>query len=180
MTQPPFPLWTEEAQGAAFTDPAEIARRADAFERSIRRRNLIEYAAGGIVLFPAALAAGAAALIGEYAFAFALGALAAGIIVVLRNLARRAANLEQRPEEPCVEHLERQYRRQYEALRSVPTWYVGPFVPGFVLLYGTVAWKTAGALGWRAAMEGMAVPVLATLAVGIAVVALNRWAARRI
>lgn len=180
MTKPPFPLWTEEAQGAAFTDPAEIARRANAFERTIRRRNMIEYAAGGIVLVPAALAAIAAAWKGEYAFAFALGVLAAGIVVVLRNLARRAGNLDPHPEEPCLAHLERQYRRQYEALLSVPAWYVGPFVPGFVLLYGTVTWKTAEALGWRAAVEGMAVPVLATLAVGIAVVALNRWAARRI
>lgn len=180
MTKPPFPLWTEEAQGAAFTDPAEIAHRAGAFERTIRRRNLIEYAAGGIVLVPAAIAAIAALWTGEYAFALSLGALAAGTVVVLRNLARRAGNLEQRPEEPCLDHLKRQYRRQYEALRTVPAWYVGPFVPGIMLLYGTVTWKTAEALGWRAAVEGMAVPVFATLAVGIAVVALNRWAARRI
>ena len=180
MTRPPFPQWTAAADDAAFTDPARIAARAGRFERTIRRRNLIEYAAGGIVLVPAALAALAAAWIGEYAFALALGLLAAGIVIVLRNLETRAGNLERRQEEPCIEHLRRQYRRQYEALRSVPAWYIGPFVPGLVLLYGTVTWKSAEALGWRAAIEGMAVPVFATIGAVIAVVALNRWAARRI
>lgn len=180
MTHPPFPGWTDAAHDSTFADPAEIKERTAGFTKTIRRRNMIEYAAGGIVLVPAALASVAAAWTGEYAFALALGTLAAGIVIVLRNLHRRAGNLERRPEEPCVVHLRHQYRRQYEALRSVPAWYIGPLVPGFLLLYGTVTWKSAEALGWRAALEGMALPVLATLAGGAFIVLLNRWAARGI
>jgi hypothetical protein len=166
------------ASDALFTEPEGIAARADSFSRRVRRRNLIEYAAGALVLVAVSMAGIAAAAIGEWAFALALGTLATGVLLVMRNLHRQAGSVEQRPEEPCLDHLRRQYRRQIEALRTAAEWYVAPLVPGIALLYATVTWKTAQAIGWERALDGVAYPALATTAFGCAVIALNRWAAR--
>lgn len=180
MSQPPFPLWTDSGKDAAFTDPAEIARRSNRFALRVRLRNAIEYAAGAVVLVPATIAAIASLWVGEWAFALALGALAAGILVVLVNLHRRAGHVEAHPEEPCRDHLERQYRRQYEALKSVPAWYIAPFVPGIALIYGVVTVKMAEAVGWSRALEGVALPVIVTIVAGGAIIALNLWSARQL
>lgn len=178
MTTPPFPDWVRAASDALLTEPADIARRADRFSRKVRIRNVLEFAAGAIVLVPLSVFAIGAAMIGEWAFALALALMAAGVIAVLANLRARAGDAGPLPEEPCLDHLRRQYRRQYAALHSVPTWYVAPLVPGLALLYASVTWKSAQTLGWARALEGVAVPVLATIAFGIGVIALNRWAAR--
>ncbi|QIQ86116.1 hypothetical protein [Erythrobacter sp.] len=178
MTKPPFPLWTEEAQDAGFTDPAEIARRAGAFERTIRRRNLIEYAAGGIVFVLFFAAAVGALWIGEWAIASSFALILAGIALVVRNLARRAGNLERRPEEPCLVHLRRQYARQYAALRSVGAWYLAPLLPGLLLFYAVIAWKVSLVAGWREALSGIAGPFAVTFGVFAAILAANLLAAR--
>lgn len=178
MTRPPVPLWTDAARDAAFTDPAEARRRAGAFERTIRRRNLIEYAAGALVFALFFAGAVGALWIGEWAIAGSFALILAGIALVVRNLARRAGNLTRRPEEPCLVHLRRQYARQYIALRSVGTWYLAPLVPGLVLFYAVIAWKVSLVAGWREALSGIAGPFALTLALFGAILAANLLAAR--
>ncbi len=178
MSQFPIPQWAAAVDDAQFTDPALIETRAAQFERTIKRRNVLEYAAGGLalVLF-GALAIGALA-IGEYLFA-AAGALCIGsILVVLWQLNARGSYRPAPPEATCLEHLRAQYKRQYEALRSVPVWYLGPFAIGLTGFYGAFAYRFAQVGGWEKALEGVWLPMLGTAAFFLAVWALNAFAAR--
>lgn len=178
MSPSPLPLWSAAATDAAFTDPAACAARISEFERRIARRNRRERWAGYIQL---PLWGGIAAFFaweGEWALAASLALIGVGVLVVLRNLARRADNLPVLPDEPCLAHLERQYRRQHEALLSVPSWYLGPLVPGTLAFYAAVIAGVAESKGWIAAIEGVLSPLAVTLGVFAVVILLNRIAAR--
>lgn len=178
MSLPPFPQWTALGRDARFTDPAQLAMLTNQFERQIRRRNWIEYAAGTIgVLLSCGLGLFFAAK-GEWALAAPNGVLGIGFVIVMRNLSRRAGRLARFPEEPCIDHLRRHYRQQADALRSVGAWYVGPLVPGLVAIQGAVTWSLAQARGWTYALEELAGPAALLAVIVIAVIALNRWAAR--
>jgi len=180
MSPSPLPLWTAAATDAAFTDPAACAERVSMFERQIARRNRRERIAGLIQLpFWGALAA-FFLWEGELLTGLSLLLIGAGLLMVLRNLARFAGTLDPRPEEPCLAHLERQYRRQYDALRKVATWYIGPLVPGILAFFAAVTAGVAESKGWIAALEGAAWPFTLTFGIFAAVILLNHVAARAI
>lgn len=180
MSYAPFPLWTAAATDAAFTDPAACAARASAFERTITRRNRRERFAGWIQLPVWGGLAGFFLWQGEWLTGLSLLLCGAGVLVVLRNLSRRAGNLPALPEEPCLSHLQRQYSHQRKALESVPLWYVGPLVPGTLAFFAAVTARVAQSKGWSAAIEGAIVPLCVTLGVFVVVILLNRVAARAI
>lgn len=180
MSNAPFPLWTAASNDAAFTDPAACAARAGSFERQIARRNRRERLAAWIQLPVWAGMAGFFLWEGEWLIALSLVLTGAGVLLVLRNLARRADNLPPRPEEPCLAHLERQYRHQLAALRSVPLWYIGPLVPGTLAFFAAVTLRSAESRGWSAALEGAIVPFAVTFGIFLAVILLNLLAARSI
>jgi hypothetical protein len=178
MSPSPLSLWRAAAHDAAFTDPAACAARTSAFERKVARRNRRERWAGYVQLpFWGGLAA-FFAWDGEWALAASLALIGAGVLVVLRNLARRADNLPVLPDEPCLAHLERQYRRQHDALLSVPRWYLGPLMPGTLAFYAAVTAGVAESKGWIAAIEGLLWPFTVTFGVFAVVILLNRIAAR--
>lgn len=180
MSTSPLPLWTAAASDASFTDPAACAARADAFERAIARRNRRERWAGLVQLPVWGGLAGFFAWEREWLLAGAMALLGAGVVMVLRNLARHAGHLASLPEEPCLAHLERQYRRQYHALMHVPRWYIGPLAPGALALFAVVTAGTAQSRGWSAALADMAVPFAVTFGLFAVVIVLNRLAARAI
>ncbi|GIX18400.1 hypothetical protein [Erythrobacter cryptus] len=178
MSSPPLPLWHAAAGDATFTDPAACAARADAFARQIARRNRRERWAAYVQLpVWGALAAFFAAR-GEALIAAALVLIALGLLAVLANLARRATNLPALPEEPCLAHLARQYRRQHAALRAVPRWYLAPLLPGIAGFYAAVTARVAERAGWSAALEGVLWPFAVTFGLFAIVLVLNRLAAR--
>ena len=178
MTLPPFPAWQNTASEAEFSDPAACAARASKFERTIRRRNLIEYAAGALVIVLFAASSAGAMIKGEWMIALSMALTVVGAVVVMWGLHRRASNLARHPEDPCVLHLRRQYERQYEALRDVPKWYLGPLIPGVALFYISVTLGTAKVTGWAEALDGMVWPVAATVGLFGAIALANRIAAR--
>lgn len=178
MNSSPIDLWITQLPDARFTDPAQCRERAARLARTVRLRNILEYAAGGLalVLF-AGLSAGA--LVKQEGLIAAAGALCAVCVaVVLWQLHARASLNPPRPEQSCLDHLRGQYHRQYTALRSVPQWYLGPPALGLGALYAAIAARVADTLGWAHTLEGMAWPILATLGVFAAIAALNLWAAR--
>lgn len=178
MSLPPFPAWQNAASEASFSDPAACAARASKFERTIRRRNLIEYAAGALVIVLFAASSAGATFRGEWLIALSMALTVVGAGFVMWGLHRRASNLDRRPEDPCVLHLRRQYERQFEALRDVPKWYLGPLVPGMALFYISVTLGTAEVTGWAAAMDGILWPVAATVGL-FGAIALANWIAAR-
>ncbi len=178
MTSPPLPFWQTLDTDAVFNDPRDCARQATRFERQIRRRNIIEYAVGAVMLLAFGSFGIAAGAYGEWTIAGAMALTVAGIAVLLWNLKQRASNLERRPEDPCAAHLRRQYARQHEALRAVPLWYIGPLVPGIVAFYAAVTARLAEAVGWARALEGLIWPASVTFGL-LGIVALANWIAAR-
>lgn len=180
MTTPPFPQWTANASDAVFTDPTEILLKADRFDQTIRRRNWREYAAGVLGVLLCIGMAGFFTWVGEYAIVGAVMVMGVGFLVVMRNLRRRASHLERLPEEPCIQYLRRQYRYQAEALHSVASWYIGPLIPGFLAMQAAIFWTAAQDHGWEQALTDKAWPFALIVAFLLGVIALNRWAARRL
>lgn len=180
MSPSPFPLWTAAADDAAFSAPEACAARASAFERKIVRRNRLERIAGLIQLPFWGGLAGFFLWEREWLVGLAMLLCGTGVLMVLRNLARRASTLPPQPEEPCLAHLERQYRRQLDALKSVPAWYIGPLVPGVLALFAAVTAGVAQSKGWIAAVEGALWPFTITFGLFAIVILLNRVAARAI
>ena len=178
MTNFPIPEWATQVDNAQFTDPALVQTRAAKFERTIKRRNILEYAAGALAATLFGAQAIGAALIGEYLFAAAGALCALSVLVVLWQLHKRGSYRPAPPEASCLDHLRAQYQRQYEALRSVPRWYLGPITLGLLGFYATTAYKAAQTIGWTKAIEGIGQPVLYTALFCVAVGALNLFAAR--
>lgn len=180
MTQLPIPTWTKAASTADFTDPARLAHYTTRFERSIRRRNAIEYAAGALVVAAFSLAGAQAAIFGLWPFALALWLTVAGTLYVIWKL-RRDGSVEPAPSElPCREHLRSQLERQRRLLRAVPRWYLAPLAPGIVGIYGLVIAGVARNHGLMVALEGVWLPLVATAGFFGFVAWLNFAAAKRI
>lgn len=180
MSNDPLSFWTGNDSEARFSDPQACARRSTRFERTVRRRNLIEGAAGVLVIALFAVGALAAASVGEWAFAAACALVVAGTAFILWHLHRRGSNLVRRPEDDCRTHLVNQLTRQRDLLRRVPTWYLAPLLPGICAVYGVTVTKVAMFQGWQTALSGVWQPFLATMAFFVFVGVLNLWAARRL
>ena len=180
MTNDPSSFWNADPISAQFSDPDLVTRRSTRFSRTVRRRNLIEGAAGLLVIGLFGSGTVAAASIGEWAFAGASAMVVAGTIFILWHLIRYGSNLARRPEDDCRSHLLGQLARQRDLLRRVPFWYLAPLLPGVCAVYGITAFKVAEAQGWEKALGGVWQPFLATIVFFVFVGGLNLWAARRL
>ena len=164
-------LWkSQPLEPLQAVPPSEIRQQASAFQQRIRRRNRREYIAGALVV-PVFLA---------YAWIFPywvtkLGALLTvlGTVFVMWQLHRRAS-AHDLPEALAASHVafhRAELLRQRDAVRGVWLWYVGPFVPGFLVFM----WGRQTELGIH---HPWIYVVGAILMLAIAVV--NRFAARRL
>lgn len=178
MSTPPLAIWLSDDEPASFSDPADCKRRAARFEKTIRRRNWLEYAVGVVALVCFAASSVGAFAKGEPLIGAASALSVLGIAVVLVQLHRRASLLPPKPEAPCLDHIAAQYHRQYKALRAVPIWYLGPLVPGMAAFYAAVGYEVAQAVGWRTALEGLFYPAIITVTL-FAAIALANWLAAR-
>ena len=178
MTEPLSALWSGDAVDARFTDPAALERKRTEFERRVRRRNLIEYLAGGLVIPAFAGVAWLTAQMGEVVMTLGWMLAIAGVVVVLTALYHRAGNLPHRPEADCRSHLRAQLEHQRQALASVPRWYLAPLVPGVLLVLVGSVLPVARDAGWIAALIAFALPAVVVTAVFAGIAWLNRRAAR--
>jgi hypothetical protein len=180
-------VWQRDSGEPPRFTPDELRRNMGKFERTIARRNLREYFAGAFVI----------AIFAYYTWMFptltlriGCGLIIFGTIYVIYQLHRRAsarpapADLGQRS---CVDFQRAELERQRDALRSVWSWYLLPFVPGMcVFLFGIFQFaigitQAAG----RPFHAGIAVAAMALIAgcvvvVFFAVWRLNRWAANKL
>lgn len=180
MTDKPFSFWTSQNTAASFSEPGACQARATAFEKKIRRRNVIEYAAGGLVIVLFGAMAVMAASVGEWLFAAAGLAIGIAAIFVIAKLHRDGSAQPRVPEQTCREHLRAQLVRQRDLLRSVPKWYLAPFVPGLLGFYLVVTAKVAEVQGWTVAIDGVWLKVTGTAAFFVFVGWLNLYAAKKI
>jgi hypothetical protein len=174
----PLPMWQSASGDAQFSAPADCMKRANKFEQRVRIRNAIEFVAGGLVILLFTGLTIGAVIKDELGIALASVLILAGIGAVLWSLHRRAGNLDRRPEDTCLGHLRRQYHQQYSALNAVPRWYIGPPVPGIVLLFGVITARVAEVAGWARAIEGIAGPAAIVMG-AFSLIILANWIAAR-
>ena len=131
---PILSAWRTAPAQPSPVDTAVLRAEADRFARTIRRRNALEYAAGVLVLAGCVGIAVALPLLSARVGAILL---AAGIIIVLWQLHRRASPLDPAREGGMMsitDFRRRELERQRDALASVFTWYLLPLIPGAMVL----------------------------------------------
>lgn len=131
MANDPKSLWKEQPVTVTTYSPDDLRVQLVKQHRMLRTRNLIEYVAGAVVVvFFAVLG-----VLATDAMTRA-GALLviAGTAVVLWQLHRRASAAPVPAQGDLLAFQRLQLARQHAALRSVPVWYLGPFLPGIAVL----------------------------------------------
>ncbi len=128
----PRGLWQAQTKEHDAMTLATIHQKARAFDRKIQWRNAREHFACGL-----ALALFAPALFLPFHWLMKAGAawVMLAVLYVAWQLQRRASNEGMPlPGENLVDAYRRQLVRQRDALRSVGSWYIGPMIPGLVLV----------------------------------------------
>ncbi len=120
---------------------AEIHARAERFQSRIERRNLIEYVAGASVV----------AMFSYFAFTIPAPIVQAGCVLIilgtlyvswkLATLARAPATRDKDPAQSWADFHRAELVRQRDALRTVWSWYLAPFVPGILVFLGGTAFS---------------------------------------
>lgn len=179
QSQSPDPkhLWKEQVMRPQTMTPQMLESRSRDFEGRIRTRNRREYIIGGIVavltvafgtwMLLSVPAAPSSLMTGIGFILLGLGAAAAAF--QLRRRAGGQAVIDGSPSTLAAYRAE--LVRQRDALRSIFSWYVAPFLPGFLLIYGAGFFEPDG-LEW-----GTLIPGLLTVAFGIWLIRANHKAA---
>ena len=163
--------WQEQTVMARPVDINDLVERARAFQRKIRWRNRVEYAA---VLIGAAAYLGYIWLLENPwirvgSLLFVLGGLS-----VIYQFHRRASSKTVPAGANCAEFHRRELQRQRDALRSIMRWYVGPLIPGAIVFNIGIAtnhpWGPLLILSIAAVLWG---------GTTLLVYKLNQWGARK-
>jgi hypothetical protein len=175
-------LWQSQPTEPPGFRPEEFRMKINKFERRIFWRNLREYAAGVVVI----------AAFGYYEWRLpglllrvGSGLMIAGVLYAMYQIHRRAS-LRSAPADlglsTCIQFHRKSLERQRDALRTVWSWYLLPFVPGFaVFMIGSTARQWAahqGSLGHLVISSLVSPGIVA--AVFFAIWKLNRRAAERL
>jgi hypothetical protein len=175
-------LWQSQPTDQPKIRPEDFRRKLDKFERRIFWRNAREYAAGVVVI----------AGFGYYGWKLSgllvhvgAGLIIAGTLIVMYELHRRGS-VRSAPADlglsTCIEFHRKSLERQRDALWTVWTWYLLPFVPGLVVFEigsAMMQWKAhpvgLGHLVTRFLISGGTIAV-----VFFGVWLLNQWAAGKL
>lgn len=131
-------LWQSQPTSPRALSLVEIRERASGFQNKVRRRNLREYAAAVVVFV----------VFGRYSWEAQtwLGRTGPALIVlgtlfIVHRLFTRAGSRavpggddEIAVAESCVAFHRRELERQRELLRTVWWWYLGPLIPGLLVM----------------------------------------------
>lgn len=178
MTDPIVTLWTAQASDARGLSAAELTERARLFRRRLWRRDLVEYAAGLLVL-PVFIWFGWIA--NHTGVRIACATIVAGTLVVMWNLwRRRPGGAPDALATDASSHYRAQLVAQRDALASIGRWYLGPFIPGLALFVIATTHASAQAMPTGAALVvgGLAALIIGGTFWGVRT--LNHRAARAI
>lgn len=173
----PKTLWKGQDMAPQTLTPDTLESRSRRLDNRIRNRNRFEYLAGGIVIIASLLLGGWLLLggpVGQPDLMEGGGfvALALGALVSMIQLRRKTGGTTL-PDgaQSSVNSYRAELVRQRDALRSVFGWYIAPFLPGFLLIYG------ASLLDPSAILWAVLLPAAITVAFLVWVVWANRRAA---
>ncbi|MFL9840953.1 hypothetical protein ABS767_08275 [Sphingomonas sp. ST-64] len=176
MSDPFITLWTAQERDARGLSHDELARRSRLLQRRVLRRDLIEYAAGLLVIF----------IFGRFALDAQAWPMRVACIVTIVGTCAVMWNLwRRRPhDDPAAlardahGYLRSQLVEQRDALASVARWYLGPFMPGMTLFVGAMVHESAQRMPLAAALVIGAIGAGVIAATFWMVLGLNRRAAR--
>lgn len=122
---------------------ADVRARATRFQSRVRLRNWIEYAAAGFVVtvFAYTAVTTPAPIIQAGAALIVLAALY--VCWKLNELGRAASSAEVDAAQSLTAFHRTELTRQREALRTVWSWYIGPFAPGMLVFLAGVSFEPA-------------------------------------
>ncbi len=156
-TNDPRTLWQRQAVETKSFSLEEIRRKATRFQRTIRFRNLRESAAAVVVLVVftsyawdantwLSKAGPALVIVGTLVILFQLHTRGASAAVP-GGAAERGATVETNVAENCLQFHRCELERQRALLLTVWRWYLGPLVPGILVMFiepFLVAWANGG------------------------------------
>ncbi|PWJ94917.1 hypothetical protein C8D77_1011603 [Mesorhizobium loti] len=170
--------WMEQPVTTSAIELDRIKALHATLSRTTTRRNTLEYIAGGMaaafLLVMSVVTFLAARTAADWTMAAGFATLTLGLVAVGLNIFRKSTRADADLAASGIDHLQRRLLGERDLLRSAWLWYLGPMVPGFVLIY----------LGSWAAHPDRPIFALvggaSTFAFLVFVVILNRRAARRI
>ena len=127
----PQGIWQAQSKEYDPMTLAQIHAKARKFESRVQWRNAVEYVACGVVIvgFSPALLSGP-----NWMMRVGAALIMLATIYVGWQLHRRGSvEASPQPDETLVDAYRRQLIRQREALRTIATWYLAPFVPCMAL-----------------------------------------------
>jgi hypothetical protein len=174
-------LWTQQTQEPFTMSIADIHVHAQRFQSRIRSRNLIEYAAAAFVIIAFSWMA---VIMPEPIVRVGAGLIVLGALYVcwkLHQLGRAATRSELDAGAQSWAAFHRaELLRQREALRTVWSWYLAPFVPGMLVFLAGVSFTAANPAPLPARL-GVFLAALAIMAGVFAAIAwLNALAVKRL
>ncbi|HEX3748331.1 MAG TPA: hypothetical protein VHW09_30590 [Bryobacteraceae bacterium] len=128
-------VWQSQGGEAAPMSLEELRRKRDRFRRNIFWRNVREYVAIAVMIPYFSYFAWTSRLL---AMRVGNGLLAAGLLVVARQLHRRAAAAKVPGKmgwQSCAAFHRAQLERQRDALNGIWRWYLGPLLPGIATVW---------------------------------------------
>ncbi len=171
-------IWQRQPLSESEIDMEKLIAKAVKFQRRVSFRNLTEYVAAGLllVLAGATVASGHAPLFVRIGMTLiALGGLVVVAVLRLRgHAAKDKPGLGVATGEMMRWHRS-ELARQRDLLRSVPVWYLAPFVPGLVVIFGG-SWLASPASHVPRIALRAAIVAIVFLVVALA----NRRAARKL
>lgn len=158
-------IWKSQSNEEFSVSLADIRARADKFQTRVRSRNLIEYAAAALVI---AIFAWTAVVLPAPVIKAGAALIAAGALYVcwkLHQLGRAADKAEIDTAQSLINFHRAELVRQRNALSTVWSWYLAPFVPGMVIFLGGVAFTANPDTPFAAnlAVFGLGVGFVATI-----------------
>lgn len=170
--------WQSDSATTSLPSIEELRQRADKFRNNIKRRNMMEYIAGALVI---AVFATIAWLVPMQLFRISAALMIGGTCVVLWQLHKRTTPLtppENGGQLPVLEYRRRELVRQRDALKNIFTWYLLPFIPGAALMLAMPVLDPNWIMGDVTTTDLIIRPLFAIAVLG-AVYAINQIAARK-
>ncbi|PKP81199.1 MAG: hypothetical protein CVT79_11075 [Alphaproteobacteria bacterium HGW-Alphaproteobacteria-18] len=132
-------LWARQETGSFAMPLEEVRRKASSFQNTIRRRNMMEYAASIFVLIAFG---GVAVTVPDWGVRAGAALIMAGTLYVvwkLHTMARAAGAGEIDAALSLTDFHQGELLRQRAALATVWRWYLIPFVPGMIVFLSAVS-----------------------------------------
>lgn len=175
----PQTVWKEQPVMTHAITMHDLERRDARLDRQLRRRNRFEYLAaalaGVVLLFAGAATLVEAAMLSDVLMGAGFLTLAAALGFVCLQIHRRSAvGLHGDPAQDGLAFHRARLARERSLLRTAWLWYVGPMVPGFALIYGSMLLEPEPR--WTFALVGGGLTLLLLVSVAL----LNRRAAGRL